>query len=82
MDKKQLIAMYKRMGDPDYTDTDYEYITALFTFLYNLFCCSSHAFSMFDTNGDGTIDFSEFVLTYSLLQRTDLASRLELVFGM
>jgi Ca2+-binding EF-hand superfamily protein len=38
-------------------------------------------FAVFDKNGDGSIDFSEFVLAIGLISKSDLDSTLELSFA-
>jgi Ca2+-binding EF-hand superfamily protein len=40
-----------------------------------------HVFAVFDKNGDGSIDFSEFVLAVGLTNKNDLDSTLELSFA-
>jgi Ca2+-binding EF-hand superfamily protein len=40
-----------------------------------------HVFAVFDKNGDGSIDFSEFVLAVGLTSKNDLDSTLELSFA-
>jgi Ca2+-binding EF-hand superfamily protein len=39
-------------------------------------------FRVFDKNGDGSIDFSEFVLAYASQVNKDLDSQLDLIFSM
>lgn len=47
---------------------------------HNRLCFSSNVFGVFDKNGDGSIDFSEFVLAVGLTNKKDLDSTLELAF--
>jgi Ca2+-binding EF-hand superfamily protein len=42
----------------------------------------SATFAVFDTNHDGTVDFSEFVLASALENKNDLDSKLDLSFRM
>jgi Ca2+-binding EF-hand superfamily protein len=41
-----------------------------------------HAFSTFDSNNDGTIDFDEFLLAMAMTSQGDLNNRLEFAFEM
>jgi Ca2+-binding EF-hand superfamily protein len=44
--------------------------------------CLRHAFSTFDTNNDGTIDFDEFLLAMAATNHGDLDDRLGFAFEM
>lgn len=43
---------------------------------------SRYAFSTFDANNDGTIDFDEFLLAIAATSQGDLDDRLEVAFEM
>ena len=42
----------------------------------------SHRFAAFDQNGDGVIDFSEFVLSAGISNKSDLDQVLDFAFEM
>jgi Ca2+-binding EF-hand superfamily protein len=54
----------------------------LLFFLIIIFVYQRHAFSTFDSNNDGTIDFDEFLLAMAVTSQGDLHDRLELAFEM
>ncbi len=70
------------METEDKEDKRVEYVITFLLFHPNLYIFYSHVFAVFDRNGDGTIDFSEFVLAMSLYDRTNLDSKLEISFDM
>lgn len=84
MDKKQFIKSYMEFLHPEAKNGGNftEYVIAFVTFSYNPICCFSHIFAVFDKNGDGSIDFSEFVLACGIGTTNDLTSELELAFAM
>jgi hypothetical protein len=71
------------MVDPEGKNSNVpEYVFTFFIFLYNRLCCSSLMFPVFDQNGDGTVDFGEFVLASAAASRNDLDSQLDLAFSL
>jgi hypothetical protein len=59
-----------------------EYIIEFLIFHLNFLYFSSYTYAVFDRNGDGSVDFSEFVLAVSLQNKNDLDSQIELGFEM
>jgi Ca2+-binding EF-hand superfamily protein len=83
MNKRQFHKFYKRVaGINDENSQFAEYAYEFFTFADHRFSCFRHAFAIFDTNHDGSIDFSEFVLAATIKNKDNADSALELVFAM
>jgi Ca2+-binding EF-hand superfamily protein len=53
-----------------------------FIFRCSRLCCSSNLFLLFDKNGDGSVDFSEFVLSCGVFKRRDIGSEFDLAFAL
>jgi hypothetical protein len=83
MNKHQFRKFYKKVaGSEDENGAFAEYVNTFLIFPRNRLCCFSNAFAVFDTNHDGSIDFSEFVLAAVIENKNDLESVLELSFAM
>jgi len=57
-------------------------ISLRFSYFIVIVCFFSQIFPIFDKNGDGTVDFSEFVLSCGLGSKNDLDSQLDLAFTL
>jgi hypothetical protein len=83
MNKEQFHRYYKKLADSDDKQGLFsEYVIVYLIFHYYCLCCNSTVFRVFDKNGDGSIDFSEFVLAYASQVNKDVDSQLDLVFSM
>jgi len=81
MNKQQFAKFFEKfLGSDDQNSALSEYVTVFLIFLYNFLCFSSLIFSVFDTNGNGTVDFSEFVLTLDMTKKSDLDTQVEPAF--
>jgi len=83
MNKNQFRKFYKKVaGSEDSSGALAEYVNAFLIFHHNRLCYFSNAFAVFDTNHDGSISFSEFVLAAATGNSHDLDSKLELSFAL
>jgi hypothetical protein len=83
MNQEQFHRYYKKLADSDDKQGVFsEYVITYLIFHCNRLCCNSTVFRVFDKNGDGSIDFSEFVLAYASQVNKDLDSQLDLIFSM
>jgi Ca2+-binding EF-hand superfamily protein len=83
MNKSQFKKYFQSIaGHKDKYGDGAEYVTMFFIFLCNCLCSSSFFFSMFDKNGDGSVDFSEFVLSCGMFSKGDIDSELDLAFTL
>lgn len=83
MNKAQFDKLYKKIADPEDRNSGLaEYVFVFFRAHCKYSCYFIKIFPLFDTNDDETINFSEFAVATTMLNKNDLDSGLELAFGL